>query len=426
MLYCCLQNTESGLSASTIEEAIVTMIEKIPGNKRILIIPPDYSRRYSYAGEITRFIYKHFPEKVKAILPALGTHFPMTSHEINTMYKDIPPTLFKIHNWRKDLVTLGMVPSDFVTVASENKVKYDWPAQVNKLIIEGNFDLIISIGQVVPHEVAGMANYNKNIFIGTGGKEGINKSHFLGATFGLERIMGKIKNPVREVFDYASQNFGNHLPFLYIQTVLGKTKTGELSVKGVFAGDDRVCFERAAELSVQENFTTLNKPLQKVIVYLNPNEYKSTWLGNKAIYRTRMAIGDGGELIIIAPGIQYFGEDKTIDAAIRRYGYSGTEFILKQTNKSDELQNNLSAAAHLIHGSSENRFNITYATGKISKEEIESVNYSYADLTTAISTYSLEDLNEGYNLVNGEEIYFISNPALGLWKTKKTEYIYGD
>jgi hypothetical protein len=83
----------------------------------------------------------------------------------------------------------------------------------------------------------------------------------------------------------------------------------------------------------------------------------STWLGNKAVYRTRMAMADGGELIILAPGVKEFGEDHEIDRLIRKYGYRGTPATLAAVKANEELRNNLSAAAHLIHGSSEGRFN---------------------------------------------------------------------
>jgi nickel-dependent lactate racemase len=295
-------------------------------------------------------------------------------------------------------------------------VDYPWPAQVNKLLVDGGHDLILSIGQVVPHEVIGMANYNKNIFVGTGGSEGINKSHFLGAAYGMERIMGRAVNPVREVMNYASDQFAQDLPIVYVQTVVGKNDQGKLVVRGLYIGDDMECFQMAAELSLKVNFEMLDQPLKKVVVYLDPSEFKSTWLGNKSIYRTRMALDDGGELIVLAPGLQEFGEDKEIDKLIRKYGYLTTPEILDLTEKNDDLKNNLSATAHLIHGSSENRFSITYCPGQLTKEEIESVNYQYADLDEMRKKYNPEELKDGFNTMpDGEEIFYISNPALGLW-----------
>jgi nickel-dependent lactate racemase len=335
------------------------------------------------------------------------------------MFGNTPSGLFRVHNWRSDLLTLGTVPSEYIQEVSEGKLNYSWPAQVNKILVEGAYDLILSIGQVVPHEVIGMANHNKNIFVGTGGEEGINKSHFLGAVYGMERIMGRARSPVRDVLNYASRNFGQELPVVYIQTVVGKDDKGQLCIKGLFIGDDEECFEKAAELSLEVNFTMLDKPLKKVVVYLDPGEFKSTWLGDKSIYRTRMAIADGGELIILAPGLKEFGEDPEIDRLIRKYGYRTTAEILEFTEKNKELQENLSAAAHLIHGSSENRFRVIYCPGNLSREEIEGVNYEYADIKEMSELYDHKSLKDGFNKVNGEEIFFISNPALGLWSTKE-------
>ena len=279
------------------------------------------------------------------------------------MFGSTPLSLFRVHDWRRDVVTLGEVPSDFIYQQSEGKLDYAWKAQVNKLLVEGGFDLIVSIGQVVPHEVVGMANYNKNVFVGTGGPEGINKSHFLGAVYGMERIMGRADNPVRRVYNYASDHCSGSLPpVVYVLTVVGRGSDGSLKVRGLYIGDDAECFNRAAELSLKVNFEMLEEPLKKVVVYLDPSEFKSTWLGNKSIYRSRMALADGGELIILAPGLKEFGEDKWIDALIRKYGYRGTPETLARVKESDELKNNLSAAAHLIHGSSEGRFSITYCS----------------------------------------------------------------
>jgi nickel-dependent lactate racemase len=407
------------LDSNFLKESLIKAFEDLGAKKKVLAIPPDYTRYHSRAGELTTYIYDYYKEKLTDILPALGTHFAMTDSEIDKMYPGIPHDLFRVHNWKNDLTTLGTIPSKFVKEVSEGKVDYSMPAQVNKLLVDGGFDLILSIGQVVPHEVIGMANYNKNIFIGTGGSEGINKSHFLGAAYGMERIMGRADTPVRKVLNYASDNFAQHLPIVYVLTVIGKDESGRLVVRGLYIGDDEECFNLAAELSLKVNFEMLDEPLQKVIVYLEPEEFKSTWLGNKSIYRTRMAIADGGELIVLAPGLREFGEDPGIDKLIRKYGYLTTPEILRLVDQNEDLKNNLSAAAHLIHGSSEGRFKITYCPGKISKKEIESVNFNYADLKKMIKKYNPKELKDGFNtLPDGEKIFYISNPALGLWAYK--------
>ncbi len=419
MLLCSIGNPQASLSAEEMKKALFAAFEKLGGRKKVLVLGPDITRMYSRAGELTYMAYQFYGEKLTDILPALGTHVPMTVDEIKKMYGQTPVNLFRKHNWRTDIVTLGNVPSDFVKKVTGGKLDFDWPAQVNKLLVEGGFDLILSIGQVVPHEVAGMANYNKNIFVGTGGQEGINRSHFIGAVCNMENIMGRADNPVRKVLNYASDNFAKHLPIVYVQTVIGPDAENNMKTRGLFVGDDIECFNKACELCLKVNFNMLDKPIKKAVVNLDPHEYKSTWLGNKSIYRTRMAMADNGHLIVLAPGVKEFGEDQQIDSLIRKYGYVGTDKVLAAVKNNDDLKANLSAAAHLIHGSSEGRFKITYCPGKLTKQEIESVNFDYGDLDEMMKLYNPANFRNGFNTMpDGEEIFFIPNPGLGLWAYK--------
>ncbi|MHC4913561.1 MAG: nickel-dependent putative hexonate epimerase [Planctomycetota bacterium] len=407
------------LTAQDLKEGLCSALEKLGPRKKVLAVPPDFTRCHSRAGELTSIAWEYYGDSLTDILPALGTHAAMTEAEIRQMYGRTPPELFRVHSWRTGLVTLGEVPAEFIERVSEGRVDYGWPAQVNRLLVEGGFDLILSIGQVVPHEVSGMANYNKNVFVGTGGADGINKSHFLGAAYGMERIMGRAQNPVREVLNYASEHFAKDMPIVYVQTVVGTGEDGSLKTRGLYIGDDIECFNLAAELSLKVNFEMVDEPLKKVVVYLDAAEYKSIWLGNKSIYRTRMAMADGGELIVLAPGVGQFGEDSEIDRIIRKYGYVGTERILEAVKKYDDIKSNLSAAAHLIHGSSEGRFSITYCPGKLSQEEIEGVNFEWAPLEEMTERYDPQRLGYGFNVLDGEEFYFIPNPAIGLWSSKE-------
>lgn len=419
MIYYQTGSENMAMGPNDLEYGVYSAMVKLGPRKKVLAVPPDFTRFHSRAGDITTLIYNYYRENLKDILPALGTHSPMTGKELAEMFRGVPEDLFRVHDWRNDVVTVGTVPSGFVSDITEGKLSYSWPAQLNKLIINGGHDLILSIGQVVPHEVVGMANYNKNLFVGTGGQEGINKSHFVGAVYGMEKMMGKADTPVRKLLNYASEHFITHLPVVYIHTVIGRDESGKLVIRGLYIGDDYEVFRLAAELSLKVNFTLLDKPLKKAVVYLDPSEFKTTWLGNKSIYRTRMAMADNGELIILAPGLREFGEDKEIDRLIRKYGYRGTPFTLKAVDENIELKNNLSAAAHLIHGSSEGRFSITYCPGNLTREEIESVNFRYSDLNLMLKRYDPGKLREGVNrMPDGEEIYYISNPAVGLWASK--------
>ena len=421
MLYYEKGSAQLELTATNLQEGLFTALDRLKNIHKVLAIPPDYTRLPSRAGELTEMVWNYYGNRLTDVLPALGTHSPMTATQIHRMFGSLPPGLIREHDWRNDVITVGEVPSEFVEKVSGGAVSFPWPAQVNKLLIEGHFDLILSIGQVVPHEVVGMANYNKNIFVGTGGVEGINKSHFVGAAYGMEKMMGHADTPVRRLFNYASENFTAHLPIVYVLTVVGQDKKdGKIKTRGLFIGDDFEVFDRAAKLALEVNFEMVEKPLNKVVVWLDPAEFKSTWLGNKSIYRTRMAIADGGELIVLAPALREFGEDKQIDKLIRKYGYRGTPLTLEAVDKNEDIRNNLSAAAHLIHGSSEGRFSITYCPGKeagnLSKKEIESVGFQYGDLDMMCKKYRPQSLMDGFHkLPDGEEFFYISNPALGLW-----------
>jgi len=403
------------ISDAAIRQAVQETAERLGIRRRVLVLPPDITRLCSYAGRITELLWEHYGTAVSDIMPATGTHTAMTLPEIHRMFGRTPDSLFRAHEWKKNLVTLGTVPAEYIHTVSEGLLSYEWPAQVDPLLAEGGHDVIFSVGQVVPHEVIGMANYTKNIFVGCGGKEGIDKSHFLGAVYGMERIMGRADSPVRSVLQYAADKFASALPIVYILTVVGRDETGGLCVRGLFIGDDAECYYKAAALAQKVNFCMLEEPLKKVVVYMDPSEYRTTWLANKSIYRTRMAIADGGELVVLAPGVSRFGEDPGIDSVIRTYGYCGRDRVLEAASRNDDLAHNLSAAAHLIHGSSEGRFSITYAPGTLSREETEHAGYAYASYEAVSRRYNPAVLKDGWNTVDGERVYYISRPAIGLW-----------
>ena len=405
------------ISPAEMRTALHAALGRLGTKNKVLLVPPDITRVHSQAGPLTRMATEYYGASVAGILPAIGTHDPMSEPEIAAMFGDLPRSLFRTHDFRTGVATLGEVPADVVRSVSGGAVDYPVPIQVARLIQEGGFDLVLSIGQVVPHEVIGMANQTKNIFVGTGGVDSIHRTHFLGAAYGMERIMGRADTPVRRVLSYGAGHFATHLPIMYVLTVVGTDPaTGQLIVRGLFIGDDDATFAKAAALSLEVNFTLVPKPLRKVVVYLDPSEFKSTWLGNKSIYRTRMAIADGGELIVLAPGVVKFGEDAKIDGLIRTYGYVGTREVLDLVKRHPDLAGSLSAAAHLMHGSSDGRFSITYCPGGVTQAEIEKANFRYAPLAAMMQRYDPAKLRDGFQTMpDGEEIFYISNPALGLW-----------
>ena len=418
-------DTAGGLSKEQIAETLQGFLNAEAREKplkKVLIVAPDFTRFHSNAGYITNCFYHMLTERGCAveILEALGTHEPMTEEQIRGMYGDIPLDRFIPHDWRNDVVKIGEAPAEFMEEISEGLWHDPIEFEVNRRIMDPSCDLILSVGQVVPHEVIGMSNHAKNLFVGAGGSRIINCSHMVGAVYGMERMMGKDHTPVRKIFDYGLEHFLADRPIVFVLTVTTAEKT-TIFTHGVFIGEGRKCLEEAVALAQEKNIDFVEHGIKKCVVYLDPGEFRSTWLGNKAVYRTRMAIADGGELIILAPGVAKFGEDPAVDLLIRKYGYKGRLQTLEAFGRedADDLRENMGAAAHLIHGSYDGRFSITYAVKEITKEEIEGVGYLAADYDGTAAKYDPLKLSYGYNTVDGEEIYFIPNPALGLWINKE-------
>jgi len=411
----------TSLSTDDLRQALQETFAKIGTPRKALLLPPDHTRLFSRAGEITALCHQLLGDRVTDIMPALGTHSPMKPEQLSHMFPGVPLDLFRPHRWRDDVVSLGTVPAEFVSDVTDGSYTRPWEAQVNRLLRDGGHDLIFSIGQVVPHEVIGMANYNKNVFVGTGGAEGINESHYLSAIYGIERTLGQANTPLRQILNHAQDQFCGSLPLLYALTVVQQMPDGSRHTRGLFIGDDHETFFKACELSAAVNITDLPEPPQHIVAYLDPSEFKSTWLGNKAIYRTRLAIANGGRLTVLGPAVEEFGEDAEIDRLIRQYGYRTKAEIIAAVDQNADLAANPSAAAHLVHGSPENRFEVVYAAGKLSADEIRSVGYTPGDIDALLKRYDVANLTDGWHTdSDGNEFYFIQNPALGLWRAETT------
>lgn len=391
--------------------------------KRVLLLPPDITRAHSGAGWITEQLYKIFTADGADVhlIPTLGQHVPHTPEQNKWMFGSVPEEKIHVHDWRAGSTIIGEVPSSFVKEVSEGKVDWAIPVSLDNFLLEGKWDLVLNVGHVVPHEVLGFANHNKNYFIGLGGKDMICASHLMAACCGIENNLGTLTTPLRKCFNKAEEDCLGFLPDAYFEVVMAYNDAGQLVHTGVYAGDDVETYLEAARASQKQNITVV-EPLKKIVAVMQGDEFYSTWVANKAIYRTRKALAQGGELLILAPGLKRFGEQPEIDALIRKYGYSGTENVMRLYNQCPEegdLKNFAVGTAHLIHGSSEGRFTITYAPGKMNKQDIESVCFQYADLDEMMKRYNPSELKNGYNTMpDGEEIYFISTPSAGLWSTQ--------
>ncbi len=273
-----------------------------PRPKRVLLLPPDITRAHSGVGRLTELLYHEFAAEADVhVIPTLGQHVPHTPEENRRMFGAIPNERIHAHDWRDGCVQVGEVPAEVVKSACGGVADWPIPVWLNRILIEDPWDLVINVGHVVPHEVLGFANHNKNYFIGLGGKDTICASHMLAATCGIENNLGNLVTPTRACFNWAEQQMLDRLPDLYVQVVLARGSDGQLVHTGVYVGDDLETYLQAARQSRDENITVLEEPLEKIVCVMQADEFASTWVANKAIYRTRMALTDGGELVIIAP-----------------------------------------------------------------------------------------------------------------------------
>ena len=419
-IYGCGHDSETGvLDDIQIRRVLDSLVGQLTLGGRVLLVPPDITRCYSYGGVITAYLYHKISQYAKVdIMPAVGTHRAMNRREqIEFFGGDIPEEAYLYHDWRTDTVEVGVVPGDFVREVTGGRCCQDIPTEVDRRLVDGTYDLIFSVGQVVPHEVVGMANYSKNILVGLGGRQMINESHMIGALCNMERIMGNTDTPVRSILDYAEEHFLGDVPLIYILTVTTE-EAGKTQLHGLYGGASRSIFEHAAKLARTWNITQVPERMKKVVAYLEPGEFSSTWVGNKAVYRTRMMIADGGELLVIAPGLKHFGENEEVDRLIRRYGYRGTAHTMKLVEEG-VFSDAAMVPAHMIHSSSEGRFTITYAVDPdmMTREEIEGVGYGFMEAAQALERYPVDRLKDGLQIMpDGEEIYVVKAPALGLWR----------
>ena len=392
--------------------------------RRVLLLPPDITRMHSGAGRLTEMLYQRFASEAEVhVIPTLGQHVPHTPEENRRMFGSIPEERIHAHDWRYGCVQVGEISAQEVSASCQGVADWAMPIVLNRSLMEDPWDLVINVGHVVPHEVLGFANHNKNYFIGLGGKDLICASHLMAACCGIENNLGNLVTPVRHCFNLAEERFLGQLPDLYVQVVMARNPQGELVHTGVYVGDDLETYLAAARQSREQNITVFEEPVKKIVCVMQGDEFVSTWVANKAVYRTRMALADGGELLILAPGLKRFGEQPDVDAIIRKYGYAGTPAVMSEYSRQADLQELAHATAHLLHGSSEGRFRVTYAPGFLSRAEMEQVRFGYADLNEMVARYRPDELREGWQrTTDGEEYFFIPTPSAGLWSTSARLY----
>ncbi|MFO7302155.1 MAG: lactate racemase domain-containing protein [Acidobacteriota bacterium] len=413
------------ISRQEIDELALRLVDEARSRfgrplRRVLLLPPDLTRAHSGVGPITETIYRALaPTCDVHVIPTLGQHRPHTEEENRWMFGSIPHARIHAHDWIGGVTRVGTIPGSLVAETTGGLADWDIPVDLNTMTVTEEWDLIVNIGHVVPHEVLGFANHNKNYFIGLGGKETICRSHLAAAIYGIENNLGRLVTPLRACFNWAEERFLGHLPDVYLQVVMRRDAQNRLVTSGIYVGDDLETYLAAARASRAQNITVFDEPVDKVVAVMQADEFRSTWVANKAVYRTRLVIRDGGELLIIAPGLERFGEQDAVDRLIRRFGYTGRDRILELYRREPELQELAHGAAHLVHGSSDGRFTIRYAPGHLTREEIEGVGYEWADLQATLARYPPNRMQEGWNTMpDGERVFFINTPSAGLWATR--------
>lgn len=414
------------LTAAEIEAAVDRLLAEARTRicadpRRVLLLPPDLTRAHSGAGRITELLYQKLTSTGAhvEVIPTLGQHQPHTPAENRWMFGSIPEERIFPHDWRTGCTSVGTIPASMVRDTTAGAADWPIPVLLNTKLMTEPWDLVINIGHVVPHEVLGFANHNKNYFIGVGGADTIGSSHIAAAVYGIENNLGCLITPLRACYNWAEDTMLGHLPDVYLQIVMRRDEANYLVTSGLYIGDDLETYLAAARSSRDQNITLFDKPIRKVVAVMQADEFRATWVANKAVYRTRMALADAGELLILAPGVERFGEQPEVDALIRKYGYKGTPRTLALYKTEPDMQALPHGVAHLIHGSSEGRFTIRYAPGKLTRDEIESVGYEYADLPTMLARYNPAHMQEGVNIMpDGEEVFYIGTPSAGLWSTR--------
>ncbi|WP_159620638.1 lactate racemase domain-containing protein [Ruania rhizosphaerae] len=420
------QHEDQAIDRKTVEQLCDRLVEEaaqrlgIGTYRRVLLLPPDITRAHAGVGWMTEHLYRRLDARGVEVhvIPTLGQHVPHTEEVNRWMFGSIPHERIHAHDWKGGVTHVGTVPAEVVAEKTGGAVDWEMPIDLNTMTVSEEWDLIVHIGHVVPHEVLGFANHNKNYFIGLGGKRTLGAAHMASAVYGIENNLGNLLTPVRACFNWAEEEFLGHLPDVYLQVVMNYDDAGQLVHTGVFVGDDLDTYYAAARASMAQNITTFDEPVHKIVAVMQADEFHATWVANKAVYRTRMAMADGGELLIIAPGVERFGEQPEVDALIRKYGYLSKAEVLEKYATEADMQEIPHATAHLVHGSAEGRFRITYAPGGLSREEVESVGYGYLDMEEALRRYDPEVMRDGWNTMDdGEQVFFISTPSAGLWST---------
>jgi len=386
--------------------------------RRVLVIVPDATRT-APVGPFFRALHESIAASAAAldVMVALGTHQPMSQEAICARLEitaaeragEFRRVQLLNHEWNNPaaLRMLGSIPAEEISALSGGLFAMDVEVKINARLFE--YDRIIIVGPVFPHEVVGFSGGNKYLFPGVAGPEILNFFHWLGAVITNPMIIGNKWTPVRKVVDRAAKMLAlDKLCFCLV--VHGH------ELAGAFAGAPEPAWDEASELSRSLHVTYEEHPFD-TILSCAPPMYDELWTGGKCMYKLEPVLADGGELIIYAPHISEISV--THGRLIEQIGYHCRDYFLKQWDRFKHFP--WGVIAHSTHvrgiGTYENgvehcRARVTLAT-RIPREVCERINMGYRDPDTIRPADYANRESEGILMVPkaGEMLYQLRNPA---------------
>ncbi|MHB0914056.1 MAG: lactate racemase domain-containing protein [Armatimonadota bacterium] len=380
--------------------------------KRVLLVVPDHTRT-APVPFMYRTIYRLLAERVKAVdvLIALGTHPPMPMEHIyqhmgltaEEHAAEFPKTRFFNHLWKDpdSLAVVGTIPAEKIEEVSGGRFSMPVKLAVNKLVLE--YDHLMILGPVFPHEVVGFSGGNKYIFPGIAGQEIIDFFHWLGALITNPMIIGNKYTPVRQVVDIAASYVPTPRSCFAMVIEHG-------DVAGLYYGTPEDAWSAASDLSDKLHICYKERPFHTVISCA-PAMYDDLWTGGKCMYKLEPVVADGGKLIIYAPHITEisYTHGKVLD----EIGYHTRDYFIAQWERFKDYP--WGVVAHSTHvrgiGTCENgvekpRVDVILATG-IPEERCRQVNLGYMDPASIRVEDYMDKEDEGILYVQkaGEMLY---------------------
>ena len=386
--------------------------------KKILLIVPD-STRTAPVGLLFKTIYDQIGKSTEAldVMIALGTHPPMSEKEIcerleisedqrQTRYESVK---FHNHEWDNPdaLREIGVIPASDISKLSDGRFEMELPVTINQRLFD--YDQLIIVGPVFPHEVVGFSGGNKYLFPGVSGPELLNFFHWLGAVISNPKINGHKWTSVRKVVDRAGGMVNVE------KRCFAMVVRPDKSLAGLFFGTPESAWEAAVDLSDKTHIIYKDQPFH-TILSCAPPMYDDVWVGGKCMYKLEPVLADGGELIIYGPHINSISH--THDAGLTEIGYHCSAWLLENWSKYKDYpwgllahSSHVKGIGKVIDGVEKPRANVTLATG-ISPEICSQINLGYRDHNSInIEDYADRE-EEGILLVRkaGEMLYRLEDP----------------